>query len=230
MTIKPVSRTSIYEDIVAQLRAMIDRGELTPGDRLPSERTLAEQFSVSRNTVREAIKALSEQGMLESRQGAGTFVVDAPDVDFVSSFAGAVYRQQSGLRDAFHVRKLVEPEIAGLAARNAKPEHLDRLDMILAEQREAIESGQSGSEFDQHFHRALAEACGNEVLLALIVALHDDLAMLRSEGVQSSHRQQASLNAHLAIVEAVKSGHVMQAERAMREHLEEIEAIIFSDK
>lgn len=227
MTIRPVGRTSVYEDIVAQLRAMIERGELRPGDRLPAERALAEQFSVSRNTVREAIRVLSEHGVLESRHGAGTFVVETPDAEFVATFAEAVFRQQSSLRDAFHVRKLIEPETAALAARHATPTQLDSLERLLADQEAAVAQGRSGSDHDQRLHRLLAEASGNEVLLALVTAMHGDLQVLRSEVVQSAERQEASLRAHRAIIQAVRDGHVMQAEKAMRDHLEEIETIIF---
>jgi len=228
MDVRPVTRKGIYEDIVLQIRAMIDRGELKPGDRLLSERRLAEMFSVSRNTVREAIKALSENGLLESRQGAGTFVREADGENLANTFAGAILRGQPGVRDIFEVRKLMEPEIAALAARNASPNDIVRFEAVLAEQEAAVEAGRSGRSSDQRFHELLAEASGNAVLREMVGALHDDLTESRSRGLQSMERQKASLVAHRAIVEAVKNGHVMQAEKAMREHLDEIEAIVFS--
>lgn len=230
MDIKPVSRKAIYEDIVLQIRTMIERGELQPGDRLPPERRLAEMFSVSRNTVREAIKALAEKDVLESRQGAGTFVREADADDFATTFAGAILRNQPGLRDIFEVRKLIEPEIAALAARNASPSDVTWLENVLHEQEEAFKVGQFGGTLDQMFHEILAEASGNKVLRAVVAALHDDLHESRGVGLQSKDRQEASLKAHRAIVEAVKDGRVMQAEKAMREHLEEVEAIVFSGK
>lgn len=229
MDVKPVSRKSIYEDIVLQIRGMIDRGELSRGDKLPPERRLAEMFFVSRNTVREAIKTLSEQGLLESRQGAGTFVSDGDTEDFAVSLAGAIMRGQPGIRDIFDVRKLIEPEIAALAARNASPDQITRMEGILAEQARKIRSGESGGAFDQQLHGLLAEASGNPVLCAMVAALHDDFSESRSEGLQSHKRQEASLVAHRSIVEAVKGGHVMQAERAMRAHLDEVESIVFSN-
>lgn len=228
MDIKPVSRKAIYEDIVLQIRAMIERGELKPGDKLPPERRLAEMFSVSRNTVREAIKALAEKDVLESRQGAGTFVREPADDDFAATFAGAILRNQPGLKDIFEVRKLIEPEIAALAARNASPSDVTWLENVLHEQEEAFKSGQFGGNLDQMFHEILAEASGNKVMRAMVAALHDDLHESRAVGLQSKDRQAASLAAHRAIVEAVKDGRVMQAEKAMREHLDEVEQIVFS--
>ena len=217
----------MHADIAVRLRRLIDDGELTPGDRLPPERALAELFSVSRNTVREAIKALAESGVVESRRGAGTYVVDMAAGDFIDRFAEAVTRQQTALREAFHVRKLVEPEIAGLAARNADPDHIERMEAALLNQKRAIEAGQSGTAHDQEFHRILAEASGNAVLLALVTALHDDLNVLRSEGLQTQVRTRGSHAAHLDILDAVRRGAPDEAETAMRKHLSALEAAIF---
>ena len=231
MDIKPVRRKSVYEDIVLQIQGMIDRGELAVGDRLPPERRLAEMFSVSRNTVREAIRALSEQGQLESRQGSGTYVSEPSEDsgDFAASFAGAILRGQPALKEIFEVRKLMEPEIAGLAARNASPGDITRLEAILAEQEQAVAKGETGGTHDQQLHAALADASGNSVMRALVKALHDELYVSRVAGLQSQARQHASLKAHRAIVQAVKQGHIIQAEKAMREHLDEVESIVFTN-
>lgn len=228
MDVKPVERKSIYEVIVDQIRSMIDGGELSPGDKLPPERRLAELFSVSRNTVREAIKSLAEQGVVESRQGAGTFVRETNPEGFAALFAGEILRRQPKLRDVFEVRKLLEPEIAAMAARNAMPDDITRLENVLAEQERAMQAGLSAGRHDQMLHAILAKASGNEVMQAMVFALHDDLSELRVEGLQTRERQEASLAAHRAIVEAVRNGYVMQAERAMRDHLEEIERIVFA--
>lgn len=228
MDVKPVGRKSIYEDIVSQIKAMLENGELVPGDRLPPERSLAEMFAVSRNTVREAIKSLAEQKILESRQGAGTFVREARPAGGVN-FAEVVVGGPESMRDVFEVRKLLEPEIAAMAARNASPDEVTRMEAVLAEQEAAIRQGLIGGSYDQRLHKLLAEASGNDVLRAMVAALHEDFTESRADGLQSRERQEASLAAHRAIVEAVRDGHVMQAERAMREHLEEIESIVFSE-
>ncbi|MFH1914716.1 MAG: FadR/GntR family transcriptional regulator [Pseudomonadota bacterium] len=228
MDVRPVSRKGMYGDIVLQIRAMIDRGELRPGDRLPPERMLAEMFEVSRNTVREAIKALAEQDMVESRQGAGTFVRSVDEAGFAATLAGVVMRAKPGLRDIFEARKLIEPEIAALAARNASPRDITRIEAALADQERAVRRGEPAAEHDQLLHGLLAEASGNVVLCEVVKALHEDFTRSRVEALQSQERQEASLAAHRAIVEAVRGGHVMQAERAMRDHLEEIETIVFA--
>ncbi|WP_285906212.1 FadR/GntR family transcriptional regulator [Pseudodesulfovibrio pelocollis] len=228
MDVRPVSRKGIYGDIVLQIRAMIDRGELRPGDRLPPERMLAEMFEVSRNTVREAIKALAEQELVESRQGAGTFVRSVDEARFAATLAGVIMRAKPGLRDIFEARKLIEPEIAALAARNASPRDITRIEAALADQERAVHRGDPAADHDQLLHVLLAEASGNVVLGEVVKALHEDFTRSRVEALQSQERREASLAAHRAIVEAVRGGHVMQAERAMRDHLEEIETIVFA--
>lgn len=229
MEIRPINRKTAYEDITLQIRAMISRGDLLVGDKLPPERKLAEMFSVSRNTVREAIKALAEGELLESRQGAGTYVRAVSERGASSKIVDFSLQGKPELRDIFEVRKLMEPEMAALAARNAPPHEVTHLEAILIEQEAAIEAGDTGSGFDQRFHELLAVASGNAVLRQMVAALHEDLTESRGRALQSYERQKASLAAHRSIVEAVKSGHVMQAEKAMREHLEEIERIVFSD-
>ena len=106
---------------------------------------------------------------------------------------------------------------------------ITRLEAILYQQKEAIGKGLSGAEFDQRFHQLLADIAGNKVLLELVTALHDALAKSRADYVQSPERQEASLASHWDIVAALKSGHGMQAERAMRDHLAEVEKIIFGN-
>lgn len=228
MDVKPIGRKSIYEDIVLQIKKMLESGELAPGDKLPPERSLAEMFAVSRNSVREAIKALAEQDVLESRQGAGTFVREQSTGSLLPDFSRIVTDEKAAVRDVFEVRKILEPEIAAMAARNASPGEVTRLEAALVEQETALSQGRISGTLDQRFHKLLAEASGNDVLRAMVTALHDDFTESRADALQSEERQQASLAAHRAIVEAVRDGHVMQAEKAMREHLEEIESIVFS--
>ncbi|MDC0336326.1 FadR family transcriptional regulator [Pseudodesulfovibrio sp.] len=229
MNIKPVSRQSVYEEIVLQLRSLLDEKQLVPGDKLPPERVLAEMFSVARNTVREAIKVLVEQGVLESRQGAGTYVLDPSPDPLPRSLLGSVKDGIDGLRDIFEVRKIIEPEIAALAARNASAHDIALLETALAEQEAAVSEGRPSFEYDQRLHGMLARASGNSVFQSMIDAMQDELTEVRIFGGQSLRRQDASLRAHRAIVEAVMNGHVMKAEKAMRDHLEEIEMIVLSE-
>lgn len=231
MEVQRIGKKPISEEIAAQIRRLIAEGRLSPGDRLPAERVMAEMFGVSRTTVREGLKSLTETGLLESRQGAGTFVRRVDDVaPQGGSLIDAILAGDYRLADVFEVRKMLEPEIAAIASGKAQPDDITRLEAILYRQEEAIKKGKSGAELDHRFHQLLADIAGNTVLRELVSALHDALAKSRAEGVQSPERQKASVASHWAIVAALKNGHGMQAERAMREHLDEVEKIIFGNQ
>lgn len=224
MKTRAVQRKAVSEDVVAHIRAMIENGAMQPGDRLPAERKLAEQLQASRASVREGIRILAESGLLESRQGAGTFVRERPGATLI----GAVLSGTYSLQDVFAVRVMLEPEIAALAARNGTPEAKAHLESLLASQDQAAQGSGAWGDFDHRFHHALAEASGNPVLLEMVLALHEGFARSRDASVQSPLRQQASLAAHRSIVDAIRQGDAARAERAMREHLEDVKGIIFS--
>lgn len=226
MQTRSVQRKAVSEEVVTRLRAMINDGGLQPGDRLPAERKLAKQFQASRASVREGIRILAESGLLESRQGAGTFVRERPEATLI----GAVLSGKYSLEDVFAVRMMLEPEIAALAARNGTPEAKASLEALLATQEQATQASSAWGDFDLKFHHALAEASGNPVLLEMVSALHEGFARSREESVQSPLRQKASFAAHRSIVKAILQGCATEAESAMRRHLEDVKQIIFSRK
>src|ERR671926_1168235 len=139
--LEPVKRSRIYEHIVDQIHALIREGRWEPGDQIPPERELAERFRVSRTSVREALRALEMQGIIESRQGGGTFVRSADTEALVPPLAAAILRGQRELAEVLEVRELIEPAIAALAAARATPEHTAELESLLERQRECIAAG-----------------------------------------------------------------------------------------
>ena len=124
--IEPVKRSRIYEHIVDQIHALIREGRWAPGDQIPPERELAERFRVSRTSVREALRALEMQGIIDSRQGGGTFVRTADTEALVPPLAAAILRGRRELAEVLEVRELIEPGIARLAAERATAEHVVR--------------------------------------------------------------------------------------------------------
>src|SRR6476469_7469351 len=106
--IEPVKRSRIYEHIVQQIRALISDGSWAPGGQIPPERELAERFRVSRTSVREALRALEMQGVIESRQGGGTFVLSADTEALVPPLAAAILRGQREMTEVLEVRELIE--------------------------------------------------------------------------------------------------------------------------
>ena len=117
--LRAIRKTRIYEEVESQIRDLLREGSYKAGDQLPSERELAETFKVSRTSVREALRALEAQGLIESRTGAGNFIAELPVESLVAPLASLLLEEKDALADIFEMRKLIEPRIASLAAERA---------------------------------------------------------------------------------------------------------------
>lgn len=229
-SLSPVSAPqSVSAEVAARIRTMLASGELTPGDRLPAERRLAEAFGVSRNSVREAIRVLTNQGLIVSKVGSGTYVADVKGEEFAAALAGVVALGRKRLADIFQVRLLLEPQIARLAATNRTSEDLAELATILQAQRKAVAEDRDGHAEDHAFHARLAAMTGNTVIERLTSSLADVLRESRSDGLQPLERRTASVQAHELILKALHEGNAAMAEQAMRDHLESIRGLLFSE-
>lgn len=224
------SRKYLYNIIIEKLMDLIKNGNLKPGDRLPPERKLAEDFGVSRNSIRQAIQALVERKVLESRQGDGTYISASPVFTFSADcIAESINERQGLLGDIIEFRKIVEPWIASLAAKKIKPEEISWLKMIVCDQHMAILYGRNDNEIDREFHMKLAELSGNRVVIEVMTAIQSIINESRSEWLQSRERKTASVEGHLKIIEALSSGNSEDSFRAMLDHLSEIEDYILGD-
>lgn len=224
-----IRKTRVPENIIEQVQDLVASGRLSPGDRLPSERDLARRFSVGRSAVREAMRAMESLGLIEARAGEGTFVSQPPDGrsgrDPVSA---ALIHEWNTQRKLFEVRRVIEPDLAALAARRATREQLERLRIILDEQEAEIRHGGTSIKQDSGFHYALAEATGNEVLVRIVDSLMDLLLQTRQESLQNPERRVKSLGQHRAILRAIEARDAKTAERQMLDHIQGIEELVFS--
>jgi GntR family transcriptional regulator, transcriptional repressor for pyruvate dehydrogenase complex len=219
----------LYNKVVELLQQMIARGELKVGDKLPPERTLAQTFQVSRNCVRQAIQALAERHIVESRRGDGTYVC-APDRSLlVGSFSMAIQMKRDLLRDVMEFRKLLEPQIAELAAKRINRQELDRLKIIVCDQERRLMAGEDDAELDAAFHDLLAQASGNKVIKDVAGTLSGIINESRSDTFQSPARKRSSVIAHLRIIDALEKRDGEEAQRAMMEHLLQVEDIILDE-
>ncbi|MFQ5882447.1 MAG: FadR/GntR family transcriptional regulator [Candidatus Methylomirabilales bacterium] len=219
MMLKAVRKTRIYEDIVAQVKELITVGKLKPGDQLPAERELSDMFQVSRASVREAIRALESVGLIEIRQGEGTYITTSAE----TLLASAILRQEDPFLQVFEARKILEPAIAALATGRATAKEVEQLEAILHEQARQIAEGGTGVDADTSFHSALAEAAKNKILLRLNEAIVDSLRETRERSLQPRGRAARSLSGHREILEAIRAKDPVKAREAMLEHLETIE-------
>ena len=223
-----VRRRRLHEDIVQQFHSLIRQGVLQHGARLPSERLMAEQFRVSRSSVREAIRSLELQGLLVSKRGSGTFI-NTEDMDsVVALIASTLSSGRETLKEIFEVRHLLEPQIAAVAARRANEEEVRRLGEILEEQQEQIEARETGVDADTAFHFALASATHNSALVKVVSAVEDILRRSRDLSLQEPGRPQRSLASHRQILKSVRAGDAEAARQDMEHHLTSVEPEILA--
>src|ERR687887_1780990 len=145
--IEPIRRSRLYEGIVQQIEGLLERGDLRAGDQLPPERQLAEQFQVSRASVREALRTLELLGIVETRAGGGTFVRQTAPDDLAKPLQSLMARGHS-LADVIEFRGLIEPAIAALAAERISQAQLDELAEIFVKQERKIEADEPYAEED----------------------------------------------------------------------------------
>jgi len=225
-TLEPKVGRRLYEDIVQQFHVLIRQGELKHGARLPSERAMAEQFKVSRSSVREAIRSLELQGMVVTKRGSGTSI-NTQDLESVVALLASTLSSGPGaldtLNDIFEMRHVLEPQIAAMAALRATPVEISRLADILVEQERQIAAGETAVEADTAFHFALATATHNAALIKVVSAVEDILSRSRNENLQTPGRPGLSLDSHRRILESIRIGDSEEARRAMDHHLTVVE-------
>ncbi|MFI8824157.1 FadR/GntR family transcriptional regulator [Streptomyces sp. NPDC053431] len=211
MALKTAGRTSLVDSVVEQLRSQLADGEWAVGDRIPTEHELAQQLGVGRNTVREAVRVLVHSGLLESRQGNGTFVRSTADPAAVLQGV-----RHAGARDVLELRAALEAEAARLAAVRRDTHDLLRLRAALATLRE---EGDRDADADLAFHLAVVEATHNaafrEVYRFFSTQVHEVLV----DALGDREMPPVDIDLHEAVVVAVEQGDAEAAEAGARELL-----------
>lgn len=230
LSLEPVRRTKVYEEVAVRLRRVIADGRLKPGDKLPPERELASALGVSRTSVRDAIRSLQVAGLLEPRQGEGTVIRELSTETLVAPIASALLARRDLLADLLDVRKMIEPAMAREAARRATPDEVRQMEAILARQAARIEAGGLAIEEDSAFHDMIARASRNQVVLKVVDVLMDLLREGRERSLQVRGRPQRSLRGHRQILEAIRRRDGDAAERSMLNHLEQIEEMLLPER
>lgn len=206
------------------LRDRITSGGITPGERLPSEARLCEEFGVSRTVVREAIAALRADGLVEARQGAGVFVL-AASPDHGLPFADIDYASISSVIEMLELRVAVEIEAAALAARRHSPAQVERIIENARKVNEMAGTGKPTSDADFDFHVAIAEATNNPRFVEFLTMLGSNAIprdVLRPKVAERAPGGYIDFIAreHRAIIDAILEGDEVGASAAMRQHLE----------
>ena len=210
------------EEVIKQVENAIFSGRFSPGERLPSERELAEQFGLSRMTIRDALRVLESTGLVQIKVGAGggTFVRE-PNLDqFSNSLSSMLRFKKTTILELAEARKVVETATAELAAQRATAEDLEALLHAVESARQALESG------DPHymphsldFHVALARAARNHVLNLTVNSFRTLLAEVLEKLLPTPDMAERAVRDHWAIYEAVQAHDGPKARQLMAEHL-----------
>lgn len=230
LDLRQVRRTKVYRAILDQIGELIARGRIKPGDRLPSERELAELFKASRNSVRDAIRILEQMGLTESRQGDGTYVRSISAEELAQPLALCLLQSRAQMRELWEVRRILEPALAEFAAARITEEELDELEATLEQQRRKVELGFIGLEEDTAFHYGIAEAARNSVMLRVVDTLVDLLRQSRERSLQQDGRPTHSLAGHVRILAALRRRDPLAARSEMVQHLRAIEERVFTNE
>jgi GntR family transcriptional repressor for pyruvate dehydrogenase complex len=222
MILKPVNPKKISDQVFDQLRELITRGEFKPGDQLMTERELSSAMKVSRTSIRNAIARLVALGLLENRQGQGTFV-RTPDPQENNPLAAAMTGQNIRLEDLLEVRLGLECNAAALAASRAVDEDIRFMEKSIEEMGIEIREGRTGAEADVSFHMAIAYAAKNPVQVYLMRSFYDLLFYGIKESLyylyQDPERIASIQKQHSEIFHAIRGHDQLQSYSAMKDHI-----------
>ena len=221
--LQPVS-TGVAQSVVNRILDLVRTGMLRSGDRLPSERELIDIFGISRPSLREAIRALSTLGVVETRHGGGAYVTDLEARTLLAPLDFFLSLSQSNLADVFESRRIVEIEIVRKAAINATAEDVETLKGMLVAHEKVLTDPVGFRILDARFHAQLSQIAGNSILERIAYGLYNMGLDIRRRATENVALIRRSLGEHTAIVRAIEAGDTAAAVHAMAFHLDHIEA------
>src|SRR5258708_29787717 len=221
----PIQSVRVFEQVAEQIEKRILDGELRSGDRLPTERHLAEQFHVSRTAVREAMKILAQKGLVDMRPGRGTIVIDGANAamqDSIDLVMKLRLGEVGGSNNLVEVREILEIEIAALAAARATEKEIAAMREAVKVMDESLNDANAFIAADNNFHEALAQATQNTLILILVNPIVNLLSEQRKQIFETEGGPQRGQIHHKRILESVSRHDPETARAAMRAHLGQV--------
>jgi DNA-binding FadR family transcriptional regulator len=212
----------LRQRVVTRIVDLIRTGSLRAGDRLPPERELVEIFSISRPSLREAMRALSSLGIVESRHGGGTFVTDLDARTLLAPLDFFLQLSQVNIDDAFESRRIIEVEIVRKAAQQAKPADIKELNGMIAAHATIQKDPVGFRILDSRFHEKLSAIAGNAMLQRIADALYNMNLHLRRRATEEPGLIAESTADHTRIAAAIAEHDAERAAAEMTRHLEHI--------
>lgn len=219
--VKRITRKRLYQQVADDIERLILDGTLVPGSRLPSEQEMADEYGVSRNVIREALKRLKEHGLVYIRTGSGTYV-SKPSTKPVSDALHRLLRHSDTaitIAHFYEIRRMLEPESARLAAERADQEDIEAIQDAYAAMERNPDDSEAWSQADLQFHLAVTTAAHNPLIQSILNPLTEPLREVIEVGLSEPSGAQAGLAAHLKILEAIQDHDPEIAYQAMLDHL-----------
>lgn len=219
---KVISRVSVIDSIVAEIKDKIVSGELRDGDVLASQDDMARSLGVSRASLREALNRLSLMGLVEMRHGSGTFIRSASPHDFMNSLSPLLISDRSSVAELLEARYHVESAVAGLAALHAGADDQRQLRHLLERMERDVEAQDTEGfiAHDLQFHMLVAESSKNRVLVKIVEILRDLLRQcINRFATEFPERLADTVAYHARICAAIEDQDADEARRAMEEHI-----------
>lgn len=222
---KAAKFTRVSHNIVQQIRDLIIKGSLKPGQRLPSEKELSKEFGVSKATLREAIRVLEALGLLDVRQGVsgGAFVREVDDEIIREHLYNYFFFQDPNIRDFTQLRAIIEPKIVEMAALKITKKDLVEFDDILDRTEKELEAEQFFFDLDNLFHHKIAELTGNRVIVFVVDSMKAAVVNIKLKVEIPRPFFYEVHKAHQRIVDAFKKNDPKAASDAMYRHIIEVE-------
>jgi GntR family transcriptional regulator, transcriptional repressor for pyruvate dehydrogenase complex len=221
---QPSKKQGLSHQVVSRVLDLVRTGNLRPGDRLPPERELIEIFRISRPSLREALRALSILGVIESRHGGGAFVTDLQAQTLLAPLDFFLSLSQSNLDDAFESRRVIEIEIVRKAAMKANTKDISELSAMISAHPTVFNDPIGFRILDSQFHEKLSIIAGNAILQRIAYALYNLGLDIRRRATAEPSIIAQSTEDHRRIVEAISGRDEVRAGEAMKIHLAHIEA------
>lgn len=221
----PVQNKRLHQQVFEQIQALIIDGQLKPGDRLPSERDLGEMLHVSRNSIREALRALEILGIIECRHGGGNYIKCDISSGILEPLSLLFKLHGGTLPEILEMRCLLESEAAALASERISRKEAESLSMLLENIRICTDEAES-IKLDKEFHLKIAEYSGNVLLLTFLTAISSLLERSIQDGRQAIMRtfknHEQLLAVHKSICSAVITGKSKAAAESVKRHFKMI--------
>ncbi|MCO4273312.1 FadR family transcriptional regulator [Pseudarthrobacter sp. HLT3-5] len=219
--IERVERLRVSDSVAAQLTQLITKGVYAVGEKLPAERVLAEEFGVSRSSMREAIRGIEASGLLNSSHGVGVFVVS--NAVSTAGQSDLLVFEDFTVPELFEVRRMMERDAAGWAAKRITPALTSELESIMEQCADPDLSDEDFVRLDIKLHQTIAKASRNELLATLYGGLEPTLLKYSLRVIALPGRREHSHAGHARIVDAIVTGRVREAREAAVAHIRDVE-------